>query len=133
MLSLFNPFLNSLDLAKTQERKNALDQLFNWSFDSGVEYKKEQDGNLVISIDVPGVKEENISVEVSPDNMLTVSGERRTATSSCSINKSFSLGDEYDLDTLKAELQNGVLNILLVPKQLPPAREAKRIPITSLK
>lgn len=144
MLSLWNPFI-----PVTRERsdsrlstKNYFDRLFEDTFATmtsdlfgghltniGIERKKNEDGSLSVSIDIPGIKEEDITIEVQ-DNVVSIKGERKTATSSYTISKSLSIPEGYSSDDIKAELTNGVLTLGLAAKQLP-QKEIKKIPITS--
>lgn len=144
MLTLWNPFI-----PVTRERadsristKNYFDRLFEDTFATmtqdlignqwssiGIEQKKNEDGSLAISIDVPGIKEENISIETI-DNMVHIKGERKTATSSYVISKSLTIPEGYSSDEIKAELVDGVLTLNLAAKQLP-QKEIKKIPIST--
>lgn len=144
MLSLWNPFVPVVR-ANSDSRistKNYFDRLFEDSFATmthdlfggqlagiGIEQKKNEDGSLAISIDVPGIKQEDIAIEIT-DNMVQVKGERKTATSSYSVSKSLSIPEGYSSDEVKAELIDGVLTIILAAKQ-PIQKEVKKIPITS--
>src|SRR5574338_94853 len=140
MLSLWNPFIP----VKTQSdskmsTKSYFDRLFEDTFDNafndlfqvpngyGIETKKNEDGSLAVSIDVPGIKESDLSIEIDK-NLLIVRGERKTATSTYKLNKSLSIPEGYDTDQITAELKDGVLSINIVGKALPP-KEVKKIPI----
>ncbi len=144
MLSLWNPFIPVVrDRSDSRmSTKNYFDRLFEDTFATmtqdlfsghltgiGIEQKKNEDGTLAVSIDIPGIKEENITIEVE-DNIVHVRGERKTATSSYSVNKSLSVPEGYSSDDIKAELVDGVLTLTLAAKQLP-RKEVKKIPITS--
>jgi HSP20 family molecular chaperone IbpA len=123
MLSLWNPLLPDNTLADSKiSSKNYLDRLFYDSFDTmvndlfkpinmGIEYQKTTNG-VKILVDVPGIKEENLTVELSKDNILTIKGVRKTSNSEYNLNKSFSIRG-YDPDTLSAELADGVLSLTL--------------------
>lgn len=144
MLTLWNPFV-----PVTRERsdsristKNYFDRLFEDSFATmthdlfgghlagiGVEQKKNEDGSLAVSIDVPGIKQEDITIEIA-DNMVQIKGERKTATSSYAVSKALTIPEGYSSDDVSAELIDGVLTITLAAKQLP-QKEVKKIPITS--
>lgn len=131
MLSVWNPFFYDKKLSKLSSR--SFDNLFNDLFHTsawGMEYKKNEDGSLAVAIDVPGVKEQDITIEVTPEQVLTVKGERKTATSSHSICKSFYIPEGYDSENINAELKDGVLTLTLTTK-LPPNKEVKKIKINS--
>jgi len=138
MLSLWNPFINSSSILSKSEKsryKDPFERLFDGLFEPlshyGAEQKLNSDGSLILSLDLPGIKEQDLSVELSPDNLLTIKGERKTSTSSYSVHKSFTIGDQYEPETLRAELKDGVLSIEIQPKKLSPAKESKKIPILS--
>lgn len=143
MLTLWNPFI-----PVTRERadsristKNYFDRLFEDTFATmtqdlignqwsiGIEQKKNEDGSFAVSIDIPGIKEENINIEVV-DNMVHVKGERKTATSSYVVSKSLTIPEGYSSDEIKAELVDGVLTLNLSAKQLP-QKEIRKIPIST--
>lgn len=144
MLTLWNPFVPVIK-ERSDSRistKNYFDRLFEDTFATmtqdlfgnhwagiGIEQKKNEDGSLAVSIDIPGIKEENITIETI-DNIVHVKGERKTATSSYLVNKSLTIPEGYSSDDIKAELVDGVLTITLAAKQLP-QKEVKKIPIST--
>ena len=82
-----------------------------------------------INADVPGLKKEEIKVQVSPDHILTISGERKSETKEedkggfvrmertyGSFSRGFRLPEHADTSAIKAEMNNGVLQ-LTVPKK----------------
>lgn len=128
MLKLWDPFMN-FD-KKSLFNTMFFEDTFNHIKRIGMDYKKHEDGSYTLTMDVPGVKEEDLNIEITKDNILVIKGERKTDTSSYSIKKSFCLSDQIDTDSIKAELKNGVLTIFLSAKSLPPSEEVKKIPIT---
>lgn len=127
MLTIWDPVFNSMF-------DRAFDGIFDNAFRSiGLDKKKNDDGSLLITVDVPGIKEEDINIELSDDNTVSIKGERKTATSSYSVQKSFILPESYDSETLKAELKDGVLTLTVSPKQLKSSKEPKKIPISASK
>ncbi len=143
MLSLWNPLIPVRERSDSgMSIKNYFDRLFEDSFATmtndlfatpwgsyGVEYKKNEDGSLAVAVDIPGIKEEDITIEVK-NNIVDIKGKRVTATSSYAVNKSFTIPEGYTSDDVRAELVNGVLTINLAAKQLP-KEEIKKIPITT--
>lgn len=153
MLIKHDPFLTTKEQTKMTADtrtsfKNYFDRVFENAFDDafavfdrpmfpwsperaslGMESKPSEDGSLVVSIDIPGIKQEDIAIELA-DGMIVVSGNRKTATSSHVISKSFSVPEGYSEDDIKAELQDGILTLTLSAKSLP-AKEVKKIAITS--
>lgn len=99
----------------------------------------EQDGHYLLSIDVPGIRKDDIKINVT-DNVLTVSGERkreektedskvrRVERSYGSFKRSFTLPNTIDADQIEAHYEDGVLELSL-PKA--PTAQAKTIEIKS--
>lgn len=97
----------------------------------------ETDDAIVISVDLPGVDEDKISLEVE-DGVLTISGERERKAEQKeggyyrferrygSFTRSVTLPQGVDESQIKAQFSGGVLEIS-VPK--PAEKRAKRIPI----
>ena len=94
-----------------------------------------------ISLDVPGLSEEDLSLEVSND-VLTIKGEKeessenrdkeyyRIERSYGSFQRTLSLPDDANADEIKANLEKGVLN-LEIPRRAESRQDVKRIPISS--
>ena len=86
----------------------------------------EDEGNVVVNVELPGVRKEDVSVEVK-DNILTIKGERFTDQSideesyyrreRCfgTFSRSFSLQHHVKPENIKAKFKDGVLQIE-VPK-----------------
>lgn len=97
------------------------------NFSLGINSQVQEDKSMAVSVDVPGLKAEDITIEVS-NQAINITGERKTNNSSVRIHKSFSIPEGYSEDNIVANLQDGVLGLILVPKSLP-AREVKKITI----
>ena len=79
-----------------------------------------------VDIDLPGVKKEDIKVDVK-ENVLTISGERhskeevkekdyyRMESSFGKFSRTFSLPDNADIENIEASSDNGVLEVI-IPK-----------------
>lgn len=97
----------------------------------------EADDHFVLKADLPGMAEEDVSIEVR-DNALTISGERkaehekrergwyRVERSFGSFSRSLSLPDGIDPDAIAASFDRGVLTVA-IPK--PEQRKPRRIQI----
>jgi HSP20 family protein len=88
---------------------------------------KEEDSQFVITADIPGVDPKDIEV-TAENNMLTIKGERKTESSEekegykriersrGTFYRRFSLPDTADVDKIRADSKNGVLQ-LTIPKR----------------
>lgn len=105
------------------------DDLFGNRFNSNFSPKvdiAETDKSFEIQFHIPGVKKEDINIDLS-DDRLTVSGERKFENEKNSKNyhsvesyfgkfsRSFYLPDNIKVDKVDASYQDGILSIL-VPK-----------------
>jgi HSP20 family protein len=97
----------------------------------------EADDHFVLKADLPGLAEEDVSIEVR-DNALTISGERKAEHESRErgwyrverafgrFSRSLSLPDGIDPDAISASFDKGVLAVT-IPK--PEQRKPRRIQI----
>jgi len=100
---------------------------------------KETKDSFVFKADVPGIKEQDLEVDVA-GNRLTISGKREDEKedksetfytyerSYGSFRRAFTLPAQADTAHVKAEIKNGELTVV-VPKTA--AAVAKRIPVAS--
>lgn len=123
MLSLWK---NS-SLENKMLNRNYFDTFFDDTFNLGIESKKDKDGSLLVTMDVPGIKADDINIEIT-NRVLTVKGEKKTATSQYQLCKSFTLPEGYSEDNILAELTNGVLTLRLTLKE-PVLSKTKKVPI----
>ncbi|XP_010915174.1 17.1 kDa class II heat shock protein [Elaeis guineensis] len=95
---------------------------------------KELPGALLFQIDVPGVKSEEIKVQVEDDRLLVVSGERkrpedkegkylRMERRMGKFMRKFPLPQNANLDAISAVSQDGVVTITV--EKLPPPEPKK--------
>lgn len=99
----------------------------------------EKNGSLIFKVELPGMDENDIQLHLE-GNMLTIKGERklekeedrkdyhRMESFYGSFARSFTLPDTVDVDKVKAEYKNGILQIM-VPQR--PDAKARAIPIST--
>lgn len=97
----------------------------------------EDDTNYTIHADVPGVKPQEVEIEVE-NGVLTLKGQReetkkdekegykRTERAYGSFYRSFTLPETVNADDIKAKTEHGVLEVI-IPKRAKP--EPKRIKV----
>lgn len=94
----------------------------------------EVDGNYQIAVDVPGVKKDDITVNVEEDGrILKITGGRKVVrdgkTTETKFMKRFTIGDNVDMDKMTANLADGVLT-LTAPKKEEEKPKTRTIMIT---
>jgi HSP20 family protein len=98
----------------------------------------ERDNEIVLTVDLPGVRRDDIEIRVDDDNVLTIHGERReeesrqargyeyTERTYGAFSRSIELPRNVDTSRIEADLRQGVLEIH-VPKTQ--AAAGRQIPI----
>ena len=118
------------------------DSVFNKAvFDAKVNVASD-DKAYHISLEAPGMTDKDISLELT-HNVLTIRGEKKEESESKdkhyyrversygSFQRVLSLPDDCDQNAIKAEMKNGLLEIVL-PRVALPASEKKQIPINRM-
>ncbi|MDA8792486.1 Hsp20/alpha crystallin family protein [Bacteriovoracaceae bacterium] len=85
---------------------------------------------FLISLDLPGVNKEHVDVEVK-DGYLNIKGERHTEVKSNDyterrygqFERSFKISEDMDIERIKAEFNNGELNLEIGKKSSPTSRK----------
>ena len=76
----------------------------------------EDKDNYFASFEVPGVKKEDVKIELN-NGLLTVSAEKREKDgeneSSYSLTRSVSVPEGVNIETIAAKLEDGILNVTL--------------------
>lgn len=129
-------------------RTNVFDDLFNTPFFTRTESNmmktdiKEHDNCYDLTIDLPGVKKEDIKAELN-DGYLTVSAENNTSKDekdengkyicrerySGSYSRSFYVGDAITEEDISAKFENGTLKLTVPKKEALPEKQNKYIAI----
>mgnify|MGYP003572762024 FL=1 len=94
----------------------------------------EDDKNYSVSIDVPGVKKDQMQIELEDNGRtLHLSGGRKLKTknsiSETKFSRRFTIGENVDLAKMSANLEDGVLTVT-APKKLPENAAPQTIQIT---
>ncbi len=102
---------------------------------------EEKDNSVVVCAEVPGMKEEDIDLEVSSDGYLTISGEKKqekkenhkgsyfSEISYGSFKRTIPLPWDLNFDEAKADYKDGVLQVTF-PKSQDEKGKKKKISIT---
>jgi len=105
-----------------------------------VDWKETPEAH-VFTADIPGLKKEEVKVEIEDDNVLQISGERnvekedkndtwhRVERSSGKFLRRFRLPENVKVDKVKASMENGVLTVS-VPKEEIKKPDVKAIEIS---
>ena len=128
--------------------ENLLDDFFDFPFrgsyrTTGTDLMrtdiKEKDGNYEITMNLPGVKKEDVKAELK-DGYLTVSASSsrntdekdeegkyiRSERHSGSCTRSFYVGEDVTETDIKAKFENGTLTLMVPKKDEQPAVENKK-------
>uniref|UniRef100_A0ACD5WXF4 Uncharacterized protein n=1 Tax=Avena sativa TaxID=4498 RepID=A0ACD5WXF4_AVESA len=105
-----------------------------------IDWKETPEAHVFVA-DVPGLKKEEVKVEVDDGNVLQISGERnkeqeeksdtwhRVERSSGKFLRRFRLPDNAKTEQIKASMENGVLTVT-VPKEEAKKPDVKPVQIT---
>ena len=93
---------------------------------------KDQDKNIIVRVDIPGVDKKDIDVNLS-EYTLTIAGKRKYDDKDKSSNyaefkRIIQLPERADVDNAKTKYENGVLEIT-IPKLEPEKGKSKKLSI----
>ncbi|CAI9288059.1 unnamed protein product [Lactuca saligna] len=103
---------------------------------------KETPQAHIFTVDLPGLKKEEVKVEVEEGRILKISGERssekeektdkwhRVERSSGKFQRSFRLPENAKVDEMKASMENGVLTVTVPKQEVKKKPEVKAIDIS---
>ena len=95
----------------------------------------DDDEKFQVSMDVPGIKPEDMTISLERDGYITIRGERvaQTETSrfASKFSQTFSLDPAIDVETLQANLDHGVLVISATKDPSKIEDRVRKIPITT--
>lgn len=97
----------------------------------------EDEKNIYVSVEVPGISKEDIKVTLNDENVLVIKGEKKRETktedkersyirverSFGSFQRSFMLPDNVKKDNIAAKFENGVLTITLEKVEPEPPKQ----------
>ncbi|OVA09456.1 Alpha crystallin/Hsp20 domain [Macleaya cordata] len=140
MSSIFDPFndfpFTSLSISRP-EFSNETSQFVN----ARIDWKETPEAH-VFKADVPGLKKEEVKVEVEEGRVLQISGERnkekeekndqwhRVERSSGKFLRRFKLPENAKVDEVKASMENGVLTVTVPKVEVNKKPEVKAIEIS---
>jgi len=132
------------DLADLRSRFDKMFEDFAGDFRPAIDVVRKN-GSLVVRADVPGIKAEEIEIEVK-DDILTISGEHqetkeekdedervvRSERHFGSFSRSISLPPDVTADDISASCKDGVLEVTVPLPADDEAREAKTVPVEAV-
>lgn len=131
----WDPFAELNRISQHLAQRNTDDQVMRPLVDI-----REEQNAFVVHAELPGVKPEDVHVEVER-GVLTIRGERKFTSDEATkkqyrrverhygvVERSFSLPNDIDPDSVAAKLEHGILEVR-VPKK--PAATPKRISVST--
>ena len=128
LMSQFEEFINEFDPHMTPTLRGA-----GMDFSPAVDLE-EKDGNYLVTVDLPGLKKEEIKIDLH-ENVLSISGERvreeqseggrYSERSYGKFMRTFSLPTTGDADKINAQFENGVLKVTLPKAETARSRAIK--------
>ncbi|XP_022752686.1 17.3 kDa class I heat shock protein-like [Durio zibethinus] len=123
----FDPF--SVDVWDPFKNFPSLSQENSAFVSTRVDWKETPEAH-VFKADLPGLKKEEVKVEIEDDRVLQISGERnvekeekndtwhRVERSSGKFSRRFRLPENVKMDQVKASMENGVLTVTIPKAEL---------------
>ena len=76
----------------------------------------ENENHYLLSIDLPGVKRSDVNLTVK-DNILAIEAVRKTANTSSTFKRSFTLPEDINQEKVDSYCEDGVLSIIFAKKE----------------
>jgi len=141
LVTRFNPFKEMRDLEQRLFRYYPTTEAEENGISAFKPTVSTREGEFAyhVEVDLPGVKKEDISIDVK-ENTLLISGERsfkeeraekdyyKVESSYGKFQRSFALPENVDVENIEAACTDGVLEVVL-PKQKIETNEARKITI----
>lgn len=101
-----------------------LDNVFNSNWEgrqspataTPASYVSEKDGVYQVEVDLPGVKKENITVNVE-NGVLSIKATRKRGESEIQYERSFRMADDLAVDSIRASHVDGILTLSVSRKE----------------
>lgn len=120
----FDSYIDSVRdlLAKDLSRES-----FDYTYRGYSKSTTNLNGDFVLEFDVPGVKEEDLSIDIDQSKNINVLGVRKTEAGSKEFRYKYSFvgADAFDLSNAKAKLIDGVLTLTFYKKSEKPPEKQK--------
>ncbi len=129
---LLNSLLKNFDVEGEEQTRD-------YDFTPAVNTREDENA-YYIEVDLPGVKKEDINVDIQEDRIV-ISGEKKLSDAVKAedyykvesyygkFKRSFTLPEDADRDKIKASSENGVLEIVIPKRKEPEVTKHKRIEI----
>ena len=139
LLTKFDPFKEVRDLERKVFDTFPVEKDTSISTFTPLVNTREGEFAYHVEVDLPGVKKEDINVDVS-DDMITITGERshkkevkekdyyKCESSYGKFQRSFTIPDGVDSKNISASAESGVLEVVL-PKLKEKVKEKKKIEV----
>lgn len=101
LLGSFGPLFESMPVyADPLQSLDLFAELFSYN----------ENGSLNVTLEVPGIKEEDLSVNIHDDGVVTVRGETKTAFTTHTVEDTFTVPEGFRLEP-EHHLENGILTL----------------------
>ena len=119
-----------------EETDRLIQETTGSAFPNSLRYELiDNDEKFQVSLDVPGVKPEDMSINVENDGFVTIRGERLATTENSrfasKFSQTFSLDPSVDVESFNANLDNGVLVITAAKDKSKIEDKVRKIPISA--